>query len=64
MLPPMPSLPPDEPLPFPTSLCHRCDAPPRYVRTATSTFLLCPRLPTKYPPQPVLRCPAFRPAKP
>lgn len=49
------------PLPFPESLCHRCAAPPRYVRTATSTFILCPLLPIKYPPQPVLSCPLFRP---
>ena len=48
-------------LPFPTSLCHRCAAPPRYVRTPRSTFILCPILPNKYPPQPVLRCPAFKP---
>lgn len=48
-------------LPFPTSLCHRCAAPPRYVRTQSSTFILCPLLPKKYPPQPVLRCPAFKP---
>jgi hypothetical protein len=52
---------PPAPLPFPTSLCHRCAAPPRYVKTATSTFILCPLLPTKYPPQPVVRCPLFRP---
>ncbi|MBM7116206.1 hypothetical protein [Archangium primigenium] len=51
--------PPD--LPFPTSLCHRCAAPPKYVRTKTSTFILCPLLPNKYPPQPVLRCALFRP---
>lgn len=49
------------PLPFPESLCHRCAAPPRYVRTVTSTFILCPLLPIKYPPQPVLVCPLFRP---
>ena len=48
-------------LPFPESLCHRCAAPPRYVRSSTTTFVLCPLLPVKYPPQPVLRCPAFRP---
>jgi len=48
-------------LPFPTSLCHQCAAPPRYVRTPRSTFILCPILPNKYPPQPVLRCPAFKP---
>ncbi len=52
------------PLPFPTSLCHRCAAPPRYVRTRTSTFVMCPLLPNKYPPQPVLRCPLFRPRVP
>ena len=48
-------------LPFPTSICHACAAPPRYVKTQTSTFILCPILPKKYPPQPVLRCPAFKP---
>lgn len=57
------SLPPS-PLPFPTSLCHRCAAPPRYVQTKTSTFILCPLLPSKYPPQPVLACALFRPAEP
>jgi hypothetical protein len=46
--------------PFPTSLCHRCDAPPRYIRSKTSTFIYCPRLPVKYPPQPVLSCTGFR----
>jgi len=51
-------------LPFPTSLCHRCAAPPKYVRTKTSTFILCPLLPNKYPPQPVLRCGLFRPKHP
>lgn len=56
--------PPPEPLgelPFPGSLCHRCAAPPRYIKTRTSTFILCPILPNKYPPQPVLQCPAFKP---
>jgi hypothetical protein len=48
-------------LPFPESLCHRCAAPPRYVRTATSIFVMCPLLPQKYPPQPVRSCPLFRP---
>jgi hypothetical protein len=48
-------------VPFPESLCHRCDAPPRYVRTARSVFILCPRLAVKYPAQPVLSCPAFHP---
>jgi hypothetical protein len=47
-------------LPFPQSLCHRCAAPPKYVRTATSVFILCPLLPQKYPRQPVLRCELFR----
>lgn len=50
-------------LPFPTSLCHRCAAPPEYVRTRTSIFIRCPLLPEKYPRQPVLQCPLFRPAK-
>ena len=48
-------------LPFPDSLCHRCAAPPRYVETERSTFILCPLLPRKYPPQPVLRCALFKP---
>jgi hypothetical protein len=48
-------------LPHPESLCHRCAAPPKYVRTATSVFIRCPLLPAKYPPQPVVRCPQFRP---
>src|SRR5262249_19888811 len=48
-------------LPFPESLCHRCAAPPRYVKTKTSTFILCPVLENKYPPQPALRCPMFVP---
>ncbi|HEX8822722.1 MAG TPA: hypothetical protein VF794_22535 [Archangium sp.] len=55
--------PPSE-LPYPTSLCHRCAAPPKYVRTKTSTFILCPLLPQKYPPQPVVRCPLFQPKSP
>lgn len=50
-------------LPFPQSLCHRCAAPPRYIRTATSIFILCPLLANKYPPQPVLSCPLFRPVQ-
>jgi hypothetical protein len=45
--------------PFPDSLCHRCAAR-RYVRTKTSTFVMCTALPDKYPRQPVLTCPAFR----
>jgi hypothetical protein len=55
--------PPSE-LPYPTSLCHGCAAPPRYVRTKTSTFVMCPLLPQKYPPQPVSRCMLFRPKPP
>lgn len=54
----------DPDVPFPQSLCHRCAAPPRYVRTRTSAFILCPLLAVKYPPQPVLRCAAFRPFAP
>ncbi len=48
-------------LPFPDSLCHRCAAPPKYVRTERSTFIRCPLLDEKYPRQPVLACPMFRP---
>ena len=54
--------PPTTPLPFPESLCHRCAAPPKYVRTERSTFVRCPLLPDKYPRQPVLACPLHRPA--
>ncbi len=55
------SEPAERPLPFPGSLCHRCAAPPRYVKSATSMFILCPLLPNKYPPQPVRECPKFVP---
>ena len=55
------SKPAADDLPFPESLCHRCAAPPRYVRTGTSVFILCPLLPEKYPPQPVRACTCFRP---
>ncbi|MGZ6126509.1 MAG: hypothetical protein ACXWLR_16185 [Myxococcales bacterium] len=48
-------------LPFPESLCHGCAAPPRYVRTDTSVFILCPIVPEKYPRQPVRQCPWYRP---
>jgi RimJ/RimL family protein N-acetyltransferase len=48
-------------LPFPESLCHRCAAPPKYVRTARSTFVMCPLVAEKYPRQPVLQCALFRP---
>jgi hypothetical protein len=47
-------------LPFLDSLCHRCAAPPRYIRTERSTFIHCPIL-KRYPPQPVLACAAFVP---
>lgn len=53
--------PPGAPeLPFPTSLCHSCAAPPRYVKTQRSTFILCPLLPDKYPRQPVVQCALYR----
>jgi hypothetical protein len=55
--------PSHEGLPFPESLCHRCAAAARYIRTATSMFILCPLVPNKYPPQPVLSCPLFQPAE-
>jgi hypothetical protein len=50
--------------PFPESLCHRCAAPPKYVETKSSTFIMCPLLPNKYPPQPVRSCPSFIPLDP
>jgi hypothetical protein len=57
-----PDGPPAGPLPFPDSLCHRCAAPPRYVTTDRgSVFIHCPVL-ARYPAQPVLSCPEFRPA--
>ncbi|HXU62727.1 MAG TPA: hypothetical protein VN962_13550 [Polyangia bacterium] len=49
-----------EALPFPESICHRC-ANSRVISTKTSDFLMCTALPTKYPRQPVLHCPAFDP---
>jgi len=49
---------PAAPLPFPTSLCHRCTAL-RLVTGKNSTFLQCSALPQKYPPQPVRSCAAF-----
>ena len=49
-------------LPFPESLCHHCAAPPRYIESGKgSVFVLCPLLDEKYPRQPVLSCPLFRP---
>lgn len=51
----------NSPLPFPESLCHRCAAPPKLVEGKNTTFILCPLLPNKYPPQPVRQCPLFRP---
>ena len=58
----MPAPPPE--LPFPESLCHKCGAPPKYIRTERSVFVLCPLVPEKYPRQPVLACPLFRPRAP
>jgi len=51
----------EEGRPFPASLCHRCAAPPRYVRGARSVFILCPLVPERYPRQPVLECQYYRP---
>jgi len=50
-------------LPFPDSLCHRCAAPPKYIRTTRSVFIHCPIL-KRYPPQPVMACDAFVPVEP
>lgn len=50
-----------EDVPFPTSLCHACAAPPKYVRSARSCFILCPLTAKKYPPQPVVQCALYRP---
>ncbi len=47
-------------VPFPESLCHRCAAPIKQIRTERSTFLHCPIL-KRYPPQPVWSCEAFLP---
>ena len=49
--------------PFPDSLCHSCAAPPKYIRTARSTFIYCPIF-KKYPPQPVVECSEYRPREP
>ncbi len=48
-------------LPFPESLCHRCAAPPRYIRTERSVFVYCPIF-KRYPPQPVGECDRFEQA--
>jgi hypothetical protein len=50
-------------LPFPDSLCHRCAAPPRYIKTSRSTFIYCPLF-KRYPPQPVRECEKFQPKPP
>ncbi len=47
-------------LPFADSLCHSCAAPPKYVRTETSTFIRCPLMAEKYPRQPVRACELHR----
>ena len=49
--------------PFPSSLCHQCVHHHR-VEAARSAFLMCRKLPIKYPPQPVQACAAFEPAPP
>lgn len=54
------SAPDDLPLPFPTSLCHRC-AHKRDVKSARAWFLRCVELESKYAPQPVRACPLFEP---
>ena len=53
-----------ESLPYPESLCHRCAAPPKYVQSARSVFILCPLQPDKYPRQPVAACSLFQPRPP
>jgi hypothetical protein len=60
--PPRPKSGDPEPLPFPDSLCHGCAAPPKYVKSARSVFILCPLEPdgAKYPRQPVRSCPCYR----
>ncbi|MBD89539.1 MAG: hypothetical protein CL940_04325 [Deltaproteobacteria bacterium] len=45
--------------PWPQSLCATCNAPPRLIRGARSTFLLCPVSPNRYPHQPVFDCAYF-----
>ena len=47
-------------VPHPESLCHRCAAR-SYVQGRATTFVMRTALPVKYPPQPVVRCEAFRP---
>jgi hypothetical protein len=56
-----PDRPPRDELPFPESLCHRCGAPPRYLRGKATWFVWCPRIPERYPRQPVLVCSWFVP---
>ncbi|HMF09666.1 MAG TPA: hypothetical protein VKJ00_11050 [Thermoanaerobaculia bacterium] len=46
--------------PFPESLCYRCAAPIKLIRTKRSTFLYCPVL-KRYPPQPISACEKFTP---
>jgi hypothetical protein len=46
-------------VPFPESLCHRCAAPIKLIRTQRSVFLYCPIL-KRYPPQPLRMCEEFR----
>lgn len=44
--------------PYPESLCARCVGEKRIVG-ARSMFVMCTRLPNKYPRQPVLSCEAY-----
>lgn len=48
-----------EDFPWPQSLCAKCQAPPRLIRGARTTFLLCPVGRNRYPPQPVIQCESF-----
>ena len=47
---------------YPESLCRACAAC-RYVKGRATVFVMCTVMPEKYPPQPVLRCVAFRPER-
>ncbi len=53
-------MPTAKPMPYPNSLCHTCAAPPRYIQSARSIFILCPLLDGKYPCQPVTQCDLFK----
>jgi hypothetical protein len=49
--------------PFGESMCWRC-ANHRAITTARSVFVMCTALPVKYPRQPIVACPSFRPESP